>query len=470
MGDKYDVNKPTVIDAYWDKNNLYGEAMAEPLPYAEYKCVEDKDLSDVDAIAQEMLDTSNDARVGYFLEVDLEYPVELHDKHNDLPFCPEHICIGDLIKNSNHPLDHMRINSSSKDKKLVLTLYDKKNYLIHYRMLKLVLRHGLKLRKVHKMLSFKQSRWVKPYVDENTEQRKKATTAFGKDIFKLNLNASYGKPIENLFNRCDIRLITQWDGRYGLESQIAKPNFKRNVIFNENLVACEMSKTSVCMNKPTIVGIAILEISKCLMYEFHYDFVLQHFNETNCKILYTDTDSFLYEFKSETNKDIDPYAFIRQNSAKFDTSDFAENNQFGIKKLNQKVIGLMKDELKGELIAEFIGLRSKMYTIRTFKDNNVIKRAKGVKQNVLDKKVSFDDYKRCMNELYDEMKEKQSCMRSVKHTVYNITNEKKVLDPYDDKRYLILGTNSTWAWGHGGIRIYDKITIIKKLISLESKK
>lgn len=364
-------------------------------------------------------------------------------------------------------------------------------------MLKLALRHGLKLTKVYKILSFKQSRWVKPYVDFNTEQRMKAQTKFDKDLFKLNLNASFGKHIENIMNRCDIRLITKWDGRYGLESLIAKPNFKRNVIFNENLVACEMHRLNVMMTKPTIVGAAILEISKCLMYEFHYDFIMKHFNEKNCKILYTDTDSFLYEFKG---KDNDPYKFIRKHSDKFDTSDFAENNPFGIERLNNKVLGLMKDELSGEIIVEFIGLRAKMYVILTLIDN-IIKRAKGVKKYVLDKKIVLDDFRRCLeeqrkfneillekmkDELNDEktekiigyfkdkkrikldkisrdnyktyakeqctMTEEQSCMRSDKHTVYNITNNKKVLDPFDDKRYLIPGSNSTLAWGHKNIR------------------
>lgn len=115
-----------------------------------------------------------------------------------------------------------------------------------------------------------------------------------------------------------------------------------------------MIRLSVNMTKPTIVGIAILEISKCLMYEFHYDFMIRHFNEKNCKILYTDTDSFLYELKCD-----DVYAFIRQNYNAFDTSDFPIDNLYGILHVNKKILGKMIDELNGEIIAEFIGLRSK---------------------------------------------------------------------------------------------------------------
>lgn len=172
------------------------------------------------------------------------------------------------------------------------------------------------------------------------------------------------------------------------------------------------------------------------MYEFHYDFMRKYFNKNQCKVLYTDTDSFLYEFRSKPNEqDIDPYVFKRNNSYAFDTSDFAENNPFGIKRLNNKVLGLMKDELNGEFIEKFIGLRSKMYCIRTLNSEKPKMLAKGVKGSVLDTKISFEDYEQCLKELR-VLHEQQSCMRSVKHTVYNITNNKKVLDPMINDTYF----------------------------------
>lgn len=299
---------------------------------------------------------------------------------------------------------------------------------------------------------------MKPFIDLNTSERMKASSKFDKDLFKLNVNAVFGKQIENIMNRCDIRLISSWDKRYGLESQIAKPNFKRNVIFNENLVACEMIRTNVEMTKPSIVGIAALEIAKCLMYEFHYDFMLKRYNHKNCKILYTDTDSFLYELtyddvNCELSKKSDAYKeLIGGNSDKFDTSDFPQNNVYGIQQKNRKVIGKMKDEYNGEIIAEFIGLRSKMYAIRfENSEKKPEKRAKGVKGYVLDKKITFDDYKKRIVE-QNVMEEHQNCMRSVKHEVFNITSKKKVLDPFDDKRYLRPNSHSTLAWGHHSIR------------------
>lgn len=223
MESEYDPNKPSNYMLYLDVNNLYGWSMTQSLPLSKYEWVED-DLSDTEKIKHQIMNTADDSDIGCLLEVDLEYPKELHDLHNDYPFCAEHMTIGD-----------------SKQSKLVLTIGAKKNYVIHYRMLKLALKHGLKLKKVHRILNFKQSPWLKRYIDLNTRQRAKCITEFGKNLFKLMNNAVFGKTCENIRNRVDIKLISKWDGRFGLESLIAKPNFKRNVIFNENLVACELS-------------------------------------------------------------------------------------------------------------------------------------------------------------------------------------------------------------------------------------
>lgn len=213
-----------------------------------------------------------------------------------------------------------------------------------------------------------------------------------------------------------------------------------------------MIRSRVEMTKPSIVGVSILDISKCLMYEFHYEFMLEHFKKENnqcCKLLYTDTDSFLYELSGQ---DADPYEFMRKHSNEFDTSDFAKNNIYGIRPMNNKELGMMKDENSGEVIEEVICLRSKMYIIIFANSDKVVKRAKGVKKYVLDKKITFDDFKRCIT-TRSPMEESQNCMRSLKHDVFNTTNMKKVLDFFDDKRYLKRdGGHSTLPWGHYSIR------------------
>lgn len=118
-------------------------------------------------------------------------------------------------------------------------------------------------------------------------------------------NAVYGKTLENVRDRVDVRLRNAWLGRYGARNLIVKPNFKKRVIFDENLIAIEMLRTNIYIAKPIIVGVCVLEISKLCMYDFHYDFMLKKFNYKDCKLLYTDTDSFIYNVKCE-----DMYTFF----------------------------------------------------------------------------------------------------------------------------------------------------------------
>lgn len=131
--------------------------------------------------------------MGYFLEVDLEYPQSLHDTHNDYPFCPE----------------RLSMNEHKKNTKLILNLNDKKNYVLHYRTLKMVLSRGLKLKGVGKIIKFNQSQWL--YIDLNTKERINAKNEFEKELYKLMSDAIYGKTIENVKNRVNIILIDKWN-------------------------------------------------------------------------------------------------------------------------------------------------------------------------------------------------------------------------------------------------------------------
>lgn len=412
----FNPSLPSTFILYFDINNLYGWAMAEMLPISDYKWA--KNIS-----AAEIMETEDESDTGYMLEVDLEYPQELHDIHNDYPLCAEHMEIGD-----------------AKHKKLLLNLHDKKNYVLHYRTLKFALASGMKLKKIHKVLQFKQSKWLKPYIDLNTIERTNATNDFDQNLFKLASNAIFGKSMENVRKHVDVKLSNKWDGRFGAKNLIARPNFKHRVIFNENLVAIEMAKTNINIFKPIIVGVSILEISKINMYRFHYDFMIEKFKE-KCKLCYTDTDSFIYHVES-----FDAYEIIKANPEKFDTSGYAPNNPYKIELCNKKVPGIMKDETNGVCITEFVGLRSKMYSIKV-NNNKVIKRAKGVKNNILNKKITFEKYFECIKN-HCSYYNKQCTIKSLLHNVYSVEQTKRMLDPFDDKRYVLENNIDTLAWGH----------------------
>ncbi|XP_011859207.1 PREDICTED: uncharacterized protein LOC105556722, partial [Vollenhovia emeryi] len=223
---------------YYDVNNLYGWAMRESLPYAQFQWVDDTNAESLDVMA-----VTADSDIGYILEVDLSYPRELHEAHADLPFCP------------------LRAAPPGKvTDKLLATLYDKSRYVIHYRNLQQCLRHGMHLLKVHRVLRFAQAPWLRGYIELNTRFRICANNEFERTMYKLMNNAVYGKTMENVREHVDVRLVTCWDGRYGAEALISRPNFHSRSVFSEDLMAVELRKLEVMLNKPIYVGMAILEI------------------------------------------------------------------------------------------------------------------------------------------------------------------------------------------------------------------
>lgn len=403
---------------YLDANNLYGYSMMQHLPLDDFQWCQDE--FDVEKI----LNISDDSSTGYIFEVDLDYPQSLHDKHKDYPFCAE-----------NRVVPHTK-----KDQKLLLTLYDKKNYVIHYKMLKCALQNGLVLTKIHRVLQFSQSQWLKPYIMKNTTLRTKAANDFERNFYKLLINAIYGKTMENMRSRVDIKLRTKWEGRYGVRKLIAAPNFKKFTCFGDDVVAVELNKTIILMDKPIAIGMSILDISKVLMYDFFYSHLQVEYGK-NIEMIYTDTDSFILEVKTDCF-----YTDIKKNLEKYDTSDYAESNIFNIPRRNKKIPGLFKDELNGKIMTEFVGLRSKMYSVKA-DGVEKFKKAKGVKKYVIKKSITFDDYVKCIRENCSIIKD-QNSFRSKKHTVFSITQSKIALNPFDNKRVILDDNIHTLPWGH----------------------
>ncbi|KYN38697.1 hypothetical protein ALC56_06918 [Trachymyrmex septentrionalis] len=323
-------------------NNLYGWAMCQPLPYAKFQWVEDAANFDPSAIAPD-----------YILEVDLEYPQHIHDRHTDLPFCPTR----------DKP-------PGKREHKLLATLYDKQRYVIHYRNLQQCTRHGLRVTKIHRVLQFGQSPWLRDYIELNTNFRTRAKNDFEKNLYKLMNNAVFGKTMENVRNHVDVKLLT---------------------VFAENLIAVELRKLEMKFNKPIYVGMCILDISKVCLYEFHHEYMLPLFSD-KCKIMYTYTDSLLlYRVECE-----DFYETMKRDIARFDTSDYPTSNAYGMPLANKKVPDLMKDENNGAIMTEFVGLRAKMYAMRVDGKKDT-KKMKGVKSNVVAQTITFDDFTRCLS-------------------------------------------------------------------------
>ena len=211
------------------------------------------------------------------------------------------------------------------------------------------LTHRLILDRIHRAMEFDQSAWMKPYIDFNTQLRTKAKNDFEKDFFKLMNNLVFGKSMENIRKHRNIKLVMT-EEKY--LKTVMKPNFKSGILFGENLMGCEMRKIKVVMKKPIYLGQAILDLSKIVMYEFHYDYMKPKFKDL--QLCHMDTDSLIYNIKTE-----DFYADIMDDVEEmFDTSgyDKKDTRPLPIGK-NKKVIGFMKDKLGGKIMTEFIALR-----------------------------------------------------------------------------------------------------------------
>ena len=210
--------------------------MSQKLPVNGFKWVKKLSQFNEDFIKK----YDQNSNTGYFIEVDVEYPKNLFSLHNDLPFL----------------LERKKIR---RVEKLICSTEDKERYVIHIRALKQALNHGLKLKKVHRVIQFNQKAWLKPYIDKNTDLRKEAKNEFEKDFFKLMNNSVFMKTSENVRNHRYIKLVTSDKIRKRL---VSEPNYHWHKKFSEHLMAIEMKKTKVKMTEPLCLGMSILDISK----------------------------------------------------------------------------------------------------------------------------------------------------------------------------------------------------------------
>ena len=345
----------------------------------------------------------------------------------------------------------MRAQENQWSQKLIPNLYDKKRYVIHVRALDQVLKHGLVLEHIHRAIEFKQSAWMKEYIDFNTKLRTAAKNDFEKDFYRLMNNSVFRKMMENKRKHGNIELVTS---RGAYLKAVMKPNFKSCVLFGENLMGCEMGKIKVVMNKPIYLGQAILDLSKIVMYELHYDYMKQKYPE-GLTLCYMDTDSLIYDIETE-----DFYKDIAEDvKDRFDMSGYnlhgycvprtaAQFHRPLPGGLNKKVIGLMRDELGGEIMTEFVTLRPKMYAYKTGELES--KKCKRIKKCVVKKTISFEDYKACLFSREPSYRSKLM-FRSSKHKFKTLEVNKLALSRDDDKHITVNGINSL-ARGHYKIK------------------
>ena len=316
MGTRYDPSQPSKFIMYWDANNLYGWAMSQPMPEGDFSWVEEEEFKQIDWLLQ-----LPDQSYGFFIECDLEYPQHLHPRHNDYPLAPEKFAIQfktlsetQVALRRNYTMPH-----TSDTVKLVPNLLAKHRYTVHYMNLKFYLQQGMVLAKIHRVIRFRQSAWLAPYIKKNQDLRASARNEFEKDFFKLLNNAVYGKTCENLKKRTNIKLLTDEEKTKKL---VMKPHCLAFKIFGERLYGVNMRKIKVVVDKPFYVGFSVLELSKLHMYRFHYEYIQEKYG-TRAKLLFTDTDSLMYEIETD-----DAYQEMYNDRHLFDLAGYPRSSQF----------------------------------------------------------------------------------------------------------------------------------------------
>jgi RNase P subunit RPR2 len=438
----YDPSQPSKYIMYLDANNLYGFSMSEPLPVGKFKFLTEEEI-----VAFDIYSIGEDDEVGYILDVDLDYPDDTHDIHNDYPLAPESITVSARLHSpyAKRLLEKLGRKPYGDTTKLVPNLRRKRNYVVHYRNLQFYLKQGLVLSKIHQVLRFVQKRWLAPYIAFNTDKRKLATSTFEKDFYKLLNNSMFGKTMENLRKRINVRLVTE---QIAAERCVANPDFETFKIINENVTMVKTRVSKIFWNKPTYIGFCVLELSKLLMYQFHYDYILPTYG-SNAKLLFTDTDSLCYELTTA-----DAYRDMHEALDRFDTSDYPKDHP-NYSPINCKVIGKFKDECNGVAPIEFVGLRSKMYSL-LLPDGKEKSTAKGINKNFARKHIKHTLYRDC---LFDECTTTASYHQigSDNHQISTNKIAKSALSPFDDKRYLLEGTTDTLSHGHYRIPVNTEL-------------
>ena len=437
--ESYDRDVVTSYIMYLDANNLYGEAMTQNLPTGGFDWDDNKETKYFESF-------DADGDIGLFVECDLHYPTDLHDLHNNYPLAVEskNILKGELSPYQQNQMLRHNETHSEKLKKLVPNLYDKKNYVCHIKNLQYYVKKGLVITKIHRVLKFNQARWLKPYIDFNTDQRKLSKNEFEKDMYKLMNNAVFGKTMENMRARVDIQLYTE---EKLVLKQMAKPQFIQHKIYSESLIAVKQSKRTCKLDKPIYIGVAVLDLSKLHMYKFHYDYMKPKYG-ADATLLFTDTDSLCYSVKTD-----DMYRDMDDDKQLFDRSGYDGEGFRSCDKSNAKVIGKFKDETDGVPIVEFCGLRSKMYSI-LLENKKEKKTGKGIKKSALKRYINHDDYKRCLLGSKDTDQRQLvsfNNLRSMDHNIGLFRYTKVGLSCSNDKQYLLDDGISSLSYGHKNI-------------------
>lgn len=430
----YDKNKPSSFIAYLDANALYSSVMTLKLPVAELRWVKFTPTK-----VNEILENySDESKYGYIFETTLDYPEEIHQKTKDFPLAPEHrIVTKDMLSPLTKAIIKKLQTKVDKNVKLLTTQYPKQFYKCHVSNLIFYLKMGMKLKKVHRVLQFKQAAVFEPYITFCMQQRQQTNiSSHERDLWKLVSNSVYGKTLTNLEKRQNINFVT--DDKQ-LSRAINSPRFRHADVISSNLVQVSKSKRKILMNIPYQIGAAILDLSKLVMYRFYYNTLIKKYGIFGCSMLFQDTDSICIGLQTEN------YFQDLKNLGIIDFSNFPEDHPFHDKKNSGKLFHF-KDESAGHIPKSFVGLKPKCYSLE-YQDTSLNKlTSKGVPRNQKNK-IKHKDLLEVLFK-HTTKTSKSLMIRSFKHQLYTVQQTKLSLSPLDNKRFLLQDGITTLPFGN----------------------
>ena len=443
---------------YVDANNLYGAALSQKLPVGDFHIFEDPEQID-------WMSIDTEGMYGFLLEVDLEYPRDIHDATQWFPLAAEN---RDITHDMLTPdmREHLKLLNNIrgydvdremvKAHKLVGTCLNKSEYVVHFKVLKFYLQKGLKITKIHQCIRFIQEEIYKPFIDFNSSRRAQATNEFEKSYYKQKNNSLFGKSMENVRDRIKVKLIGT---AYKYVEYASKPTFCGATILAPELALVQYSNENVMLKSTIAIGAAVLDNSKLIMYDLAYNKLPKYESQFNCKmqIIGGDTDSLFLVVRGGVDLLREMYPSMISDGL-LDTSNYPKNHPLYSNKLNAR-LGCIKDEFKGEICKEVILLAPKCYSFKLMNDETK-STAKGVGRNVK-KTFNHEDYRERYF-LKTELRRSIRRMQSFKHKIYNIKQDKVALSFFENKRAWT-GDNESLPYGH---YLLDNDALLLEMINM----
>ena len=420
-----------------------GGAQSCPMPIGDYRWLTQDEID-----AKDWTKFSDDTDTGYILSVDLDYPEPLHLAHNSLPLAPHRMVIteNDLSPFAKKCLSELKGGAvKHKSEKLVSSFLPRREYVVHSANLSLYLSLGLKLRKIHKVLSYTQSTFLQTYISYCTSKRASSHSEFRKRLFKAFSNSNFGKFIEQTRSHLQCKIVsTQKD----FERWCGNPRFSNFKILGSGFVAIFLKCSRVYMRQSWAIGFSILERSKYVIFDHYYNIIKPALGN-KVSVMFTDTDSLCMRIKTKLTMQ----SVMKRLKKIMDHSNYPKDHPlYDPTRKNQ--LNFWKDELSGEILLEFCGLASKTYSMRVSCNTGVATKSKckGLGRGF---RTPFCEYKKCVIGISSHRTVAYS-IQSRDHTIRTVKTNRLSFTSFDDKRWLLPCNLHTVPYGSKYIALCER--------------